>query len=245
MPVQGELIEYTFEGDTYEGYVAHDTDLEGSRPGILISHAWGGRGDFENARANDLAALGYTAFALDVFGQGVRGKSREENRALIAPLMEDRSLLQRRLIKSLTTMRSHPTVDQARTAIIGYCFGGLCALDLARSGSNILGAVSIHGLLQGIDGQEASTDPISASVLALHGWDDPMATPDTVLAFAEEMKAREADWQVHAYGNTMHAFTNPQAQDPDFGTVYSALADQRSWLAMTDFLTEVTSESEQ
>ena len=244
MPVQGELIEYTFEGDTYEGYVAYDSDLEVTRPGVLVSHAWGGRGDFENARADDLAALGYTAFALDVYGQGIRGKSREENRALMTPLMEDRALLQRRLIKSLTTMRAHPTVDQARTAIIGYCFGGLCAIDLARAGSNILGAVSIHGLLQGIDNDDAPK-PISASVLALHGWDDPMATPDTVLVFADEMKTRQADWQLHAYGNTVHAFTNPQAQDPEFGTVYSALADQRSWLAITDFLSEVLAESGQ
>ena len=150
------------------------------------------------------------------------------------PFMEDRQLLLARLQASLTALRACPATDASRSAIIGYCFGGLCALDLARSGSDILAAISIHGLLNA----PAETAEISARVLALHGWDDPMATPQNVQEFAAEMTQAGADWQLHAYGNTMHAFTNPQANDPDFGTVYNADADRRSWVAIRNMLSE-------
>ena len=119
---------------------------------------------------------------------------------------------------------------------IGFCFGGLCALDVARSNADAAGVVSFHGLL---NAPGNTADEIKPKVLALHGWDDPMATPDDVKAFGEEMTKAKADWQLHAYGGTMHAFTNPQANDPDFGTVYDADADRRSWQAMQNFLTEL------
>ena len=216
---------------------AWDDDFEGPRPGVLVSHAWGGRGDFEDGKADALAALGYAALALDLYGKGVRGNGPDTNAALMQPFLDDRAMLQRRMLASLATLRGQPEVDAERVAAIGFCFGGLCVLDLARSGEDLAGVVSFHGLL-GAPGNTAGNS-IRARVLALHGWDDPMATPDTVQALADEMSTMGADWQLHAYGNTMHAFTNPAANDRDMGTVYDAAADRRSWQAMQNFLDEL------
>lgn len=236
MSIRTETIEYLHEGVILEGFMAWDETVSGARPGVLVSHAWAGRSEFENDRARDLARLGYTGFALDLYGKGVLGKSKEENQGLMKPLVENRSMLQSRLQESLAAMRGKDIVDASRTAIMGYCFGGLCALDLARSGADIRAAISIHGLLHapGKTGDGA----ITAKVLALHGWDDPMAPPDKVMAFTREMTEAGVDWQLHAYGHTLHAFTNPEANDPDFGTVYNADADRRSWVAIQNFLAE-------
>jgi len=217
--------------------MAWDDDHVGPRPGILVSHAWGGRGEFEDNKARQLAELGYVGFALDVYGKGIRGSNPEENGALMTPLLENRPLLQERLVSSLSTMREQDEVDSSNVAAIGFCFGGLCVLDIARLGQNIAGVVSFHGLFNAPDNTTGNS--ISAKVLALHGWDDPMATPDQVVAFGEEMSAMRADWQIHGYGNTMHAFTNPDANDPDFGTVYDKSADRRSWIAMQNFISEL------
>lgn len=216
--------------------MAWDDAVPGPRPGVLVSHAWGGRDAFADSKASALAELGYVGFALDLYGQGVRGTDRDSCAALMRPFLEDRVMLQARMNLALDTMRAQHEVDGARTAAIGFCFGGLCVLDLARSGVDVAGVVSFHGFLHG-PGDAGGSD-IRARVLALHGWDDPMVKPDQVPAFAGEMSQRGGDWQLHAYGNTMHAFTNPVANDPDFGTVYSAMADRRSWRLMQDFLAE-------
>ena len=237
MSIQTRHVEYA-DGDTIlEGLLAWDDAVEGPRPGVMVSHAWAGRGELEDGKARALAELGYTGFAANLYGKGVRGNSPEENTALMQPFLDDRAMLQARMRLSLDTMREQAEVDDRQVAAIGFCFGGLCVLDLARSGEDLAGVVSFHGLF-GAPGNTAGT-PISARVLALHGWDDPMATPDQVLALAGELTAQGADWQLHAYGNTMHAFTNPVANDPDFGTVYSPAADRRSWAAMTGFLEEL------
>lgn len=234
MTLHTETVEYQHDGTVLEAFIAWDDATNEPKPGVLVSHAWAGRSAFEQSKAEELARLGYVGFALDLYGKGVQGNSNDECAALMQPFMEDRSLLLGRLQASLQALQASPAVDASRTAIIGYCFGGLCALDLARSGSNILAAISIHGLLNAPE----NTESVSAKVLALHGWDDPMATPQNVLEFASEMSAASADWQLHAYGNTLHAFTNPQANDPDFGTVYNADADRRSWIAIRNMLSE-------
>jgi dienelactone hydrolase len=237
MSLQHRLVEY-MDGDTVlEGRLAWDDAFQGPRPGILVSHAWGGRGDFEDGKADALAALGYAALALDLYGKGVRGDGPDENAALMQPFLDDRAMLQQRLLVSLTTLREQAEVDAPRVAAIGFCFGGLCVLDLARTGEDLAGVVSFHGLLGAPGNTEGNS--MRARVLALHGWDDPMATPDNVSALADEMSTMGADWQLHAYGNTMHAFTNPAANDTSMGTVYNAAADRRSWLAMQNFLDEL------
>ena len=237
MTIQTRTIDYQ-DGDVdLQGYLAWDDAVEGKRPGVMISHAWAGRSDFENTKAEELAKLGYVGFALDNFGRGILGTSQEENSALIQPFLDDRAMLHGRLQIALEVLKSLDEVDASRVAAIGFCFGGLCVLDLARTGTDICGVVSFHGLF-GSPGNTAG-NRIKAKVLALHGWDDPMAPPDQVVSLAEELSSMGADWQIHGYGNTMHAFTNPQANDPDFGTVYSPDADRRSWHAMQDFLSEI------
>ena len=237
MGLQHRVIEYS-DGDTIlEGRLAWNDDSSSPRPGILVSHAWGGRGANEDLKADQLAELGYAALALDLYGKGRRGSAPDENAALMQPVLDDRALLQRRMHVSLDTLRAQAEVEAGSIAAIGFCFGGLCVLDLARTGADIAGVVSFHGLFAPPGNTAGNT--ISARILALHGWDDPMATPDSVVALAQELSAMDADWQLHAYGNTMHAFTNPAAADPNMGTVYDAAADRRSWQAMTNFLDEL------
>lgn len=217
--------------------MAWDDSGSDSRPGVAIAHAWAGRGEHEEHRAEQLAELGYVGFAIDLYGKGVRGNSKEENAALMQPLLDNRAMLQRRMKLAVDVLRKQKEVDAARVAAMGFCFGGLCVLDLARSGADVSGVASFHGLF----GRPGNTEEnrISAKVLVLHGWDDPMATPEQVLGLTEELTAMGADWQIHAYGNTLHAFTNPAAADPDFGTVYDAAADRRSWQSLQLFLAEI------
>jgi dienelactone hydrolase len=231
-----EIIPYEHDGHQFEGFIAYDETVDGARPGVLVAHAWMGQDDFARDKAVLLAELGYVGFALDVYGVGRRASDRAGAEALMMPLIEDRALLRARLNASLERIKAHEVVDATRTACIGFCFGGLCAIDLARSGADVTGVVSFHGLLMGAD---VPNQRITAKILALHGWDDPLAPPDQVIAFTKEMTDAGVDWQLHAYGGTMHAFTNPNANDVDFGTVYHEAADRRSWQAMRDFFGEV------
>jgi dienelactone hydrolase len=235
--LQHRIIEYSDGSTVLEGRLAWDDDCRAPRPGVLVSHAWGGRSANEDGRADKLAGLGYVALALDLYGKGRRGSGPDENATLMQPFLDDRALLQRRMQVSLETLCAQPEVDAGSVAAIGYCFGGLCVLDLARTGADVAGVVSFHGLFAPPGNTAGNT--VRARVLALHGWDDPMARPDSVVELAEELTAMGADWQLHAYGNTMHAFTNPAADDPGMGTVYDAAADRRSWQAMTNFLDEL------
>ncbi len=235
MTIQSKTVAYSHNGTTLEGYLAWDDAQPGPRPGVLVSHAWAGRSEFENQKAEALAGLGYVGFALDLYGKGVLGQSTEENGALMQPFLEDRAMLQSRLQAALATLTAQDAVDAGKTAIMGYCFGGLCALDLARIGTDIAGAISVHGLFN----PPGNTTDIQAKVLVLHGWDDPMVQPDTVLALADELSGAGADWQLVAYGNTLHAFTNPEANDPELGAIYNATAERRAWQATENFLAEI------
>lgn len=239
MSVATRHVEYADGDDSFEGFIAWDESAGEPRPGVLIAHAWRGLSEQEQGKAGDLAELGYVGFALDLYGKGVRGGSIEQNRKLIRPFMEDRAMLQRRMQLGLRVARAQDEVDERRVAAIGFCFGGLCVLDLARTGADLSGVISFHGLLT--PPENTGDNRVKAKVLVLHGWDDPMATPEHVVALGHELTAMHADWQTHAYGNAMHAFTNPAANDPDFGTVYQADADRRSWQSMQAFLAEVFS----
>lgn len=236
MPITTRSFEYEGDGHTFEGYLALPEG--GPKPVVLVAHAWGGLSDYEKGKADRVAEdLGYGAFAIDVYGVGKRGASVEENQALMTPFMEDRAELQKRLNIAVEHSKTLEGVDTSRRAAIGFCFGGLCVLDMARAGQDVEGVASFHGLF--VPADNLSGQKITAKVVAYHGWDDPMAEPDSVLALAREMSAAGADWQLHAFGNTMHAFTTPGANDPDMGVVYSAHADARSWEGLRTFLGEV------
>jgi dienelactone hydrolase len=239
MAIQTRLIEYRHGDALLEGFFAWDDAVVGPRPAVAISHAWGGRSEFEQDKAVKLAELGYAALAIDMYGKGVLGSNPEENTALMTPFMEDRGLLQARVAQGVSTLRQQPEVNSAQAAAMGYCFGGLCVLDLARSGSDVLGVVSLHGLFT--PPGNTMGKQISAKVLCLHGYDDPMAQPQSMLDLAVEMSAAGVDWQVHAYGNTVHSFTNPAADNASMGTLYSPVADQRSWISLRNFLEELFS----
>jgi len=231
------LVEYR-DGDTIcEAFVAAPANDGIARPAVLVAHAWAGQGAFEQDRARMLAGLGYVGFAIDVYGKGRRGSSIEENSRLMTPFVEDRAMLRRRLLAAAAAAAGHPLVDKGRLAAIGFCFGGLCVLDLARAGAQGLrGVVSFHGLLNppGLGPQ----GPIAAKALVLHPYDDPMAPPESVAAFAREFTQAKSDWQVHMYGHTSHAFTNPEANDPGRGLLYSPTAARRAYASMESFLSE-------
>lgn len=229
-------IEYRDGEALLEGFLCYDESQPGPRPAVLINHAWGGRDEFVERKARRLAWQGYVCFALDNYGKGKRGTTPEESSALMTPFMNDRAMLRKRLLSGLMAAKAMPIVDAGRIAVMGFCFGGLCALDFARADADVRGVVSFHGLLK----PSGLTEPkIRARVLMLHGYDDPLAPPDDVLAVAKEFTAAGADWQLHAYGQTVHAFTNPAANNRAGGMQYDEAADRRSWHALEEFLSEV------
>jgi dienelactone hydrolase len=226
-------------------FMHDDTELEGllvtpdaaeARPLVLIFHTIAGRGENELAYAERLAAKGYAALVCDLYGKEHLGKPREACAVLMRALLADRPLLQDRMLRLLDFARTQPGIDGDRVAAMGFCFGGLCALDVARTGAHLKGVASFHGILTppGNLGGRA----IRAKVIVFHGWDDPMAPPDHVEALGKELSDGGADWQVHAYGGTVHGFTNPKAADPERGVVYNPVAAERSWRALDLFLDE-------
>ncbi len=237
MAIVSNTVGY-LDGDVLlEAFFAFDDSFSTRRPAVLINHAWGGRDDFVAEKAKKLAALGYVGFAVDMYGKGILGSGPEENMKLMQPFMADRAMLQKRMKAALYAVTLLPWVDDSKIAAIGFCFGGLCSLDLARTGADLKGVVSFHGLLGAPDNMQGNA--VKAKVLALCGHDDPLVPVEQVLAFQQEMTKAGADWQMHTYGHTMHAFTNPVANDPAFGTVYQPDADRRSWIAMENFLDEI------
>lgn len=232
-----KAIIYQDKDISLEGYLAYDDSITSKRPAVLVAHDWSGRNAFACEKAEQLAQLGYIGFALDMYGNAKLGHTVEEKSALIQPFIQDRALLRQRITAAFTTIKKLPMVDDSRIAIIGFCFGGLCALDLARSGANVSGVVSFHGLLNAPS--HLKSEPMKAKILAFHGHDDPMVPPEQVAAFESEMTTAGVDWQIHIYGHTMHGFTNSKANDKNLGTVYNPTAERRSWQAMNNFLVEV------
>lgn len=227
----GREIEYSDGETVFEGYViVPEPDTE-NHACILLAHDWSGLTGPTKRLAERYAALGYVCLALDVYGKGVRGDPIGDNSHLMNPLMEDRALLRRRLLAGYEAAQQIPDVDFKRVAVVGYCFGGLCALDLARAGPpNLRAAVSFHGGLKSPDVELSNR--IDASILLLHGWADPIVPPEDVLAISEELTLAGADWQLHVYGHAQHAFTFEGANFPERGVVYDRKADERSWEAM-------------
>lgn len=220
-----------------QGYLAYKDFDEKPRPAIMIIHDWSGRNKFAMDKAEDFAKCDYVGFALDMFGEATVATTIEEKQSLINPLLQDRNLLLSRVKCGLQTLKDLDFVDNNKIIVIGFCFGGLCALDLARSGCDVAGVISVHGLFNPPSEQKEAN--IIAKILALHGYDDPMVEPEMLDGFCKEMTEAKADWQVHVFGNTKHAFTNPKAHDNNIGTVYNKIAAERSWVLIDNFIKEI------
>lgn len=236
--IRTETVTYRDGNAVLEGYLAYDDAVRGRRPGVLVIHEWTGIGDYVRSRTEQLAKLGYVAFAADIYGKGVRPQNPQAAAAQAKIYRSDRSLMRRRAQAGLTVLQKNRWSDPNRLAAIGYCFGGGVALELARSGADVDGVVSFHGNLDTPDSSDAEN--IKGKVLVLHGADDPLVPLYQILAFQDEMRKANVDWQMVSYGGAVHSFTNPKAgNDPSQGTAYNANADRRSWEDMRQFFNEL------
>jgi dienelactone hydrolase len=228
-------IPLDFESEALEGVLVSRRD-NAPRPAVIIFPTVMGVSELELGFARQIVHLGYTTFVADLYGKAFRGAAREVAAGEMRRLRSDRAALRRRLLAVLDQVRGLDAVEGAHVAAIGYCFGGMCALDLARSGAEIAGVASFHGIFEptGLPPQ-----PIAAKILAFHGWNDPMVPPQAVNRLAQELTDAGADWQVHAYGHTMHGFTNPNATGAIPGVLHNPIAAERSWTAFVNFLEEL------
>ncbi len=236
--LQTQTVEYRQGDAVLEGYLAYDSSQTGKRPGVLVVHEWKGLDDYAKQRTEQLARMGYVAFAADIYGKGIRPQTPEEARTQATLYRTNRVLLRERVNAALTELKKQPQTDSDRVAAIGYCFGGTTVLELARSGADVDGVVSFHG---GLDSPNPSDGQnIKAKVLVLHGADDPLVSKEEITAFEEEMRKGKVDWQMINYGGTVHSFTNPKAgNDPSKGSAYNAESDRRSFEAMKLFFEEI------
>ena len=237
--MQTHDIDYRSEAVNLRGYLAFDEKPARRRPGVLVFHEGLGLGDFVMARARRLAELGYVALAADMFGDRRQARNLQEVADLVGGLRSEPETLRARGRAALATLAALPQVDANRIAAIGFCFGGSVVLELARDGADLKAAVSFHGVLT--TRTPAISGNVKASVLVLTGADDPLAPPDQVRAFEDEMRAAEVrDWQIISYGNTLHGFTNPAADGSMMRTArYNEQADRRSWASMQNLFDEV------
>lgn len=222
------------------GYIAYDNAMKGRRPVVLIVHDWMGRGEFDQARAEDLAELGYLAFSIDVYGNDTRPTNREEAQKASGQWYGQLEKLHARLNAGMDAALAHDMADADRVAVMGYCFGGMCALELARSGADVH-AISFHGSLGNKQPERANN--IKGNILVLHGADDPHADMEQVNGLVKEMRNAKVDYEVVLYGGAVHSFTNPKAgNDPSKGSAYDEQANARSWERMQNFFSEVFAE---
>ncbi|RBM18716.1 carboxymethylenebutenolidase [Streptomyces sp. PT12] len=247
-----QRIAYELGGDACEGVLVADAGgagaaggagVLGERPLVLVFHGLDGLDDAQVAFAETLAGWGYPAFAVDLFGTEVTQAGPERRGERMAAFMADRGALRRRLfdvVAMATAGPGLPGVDRGRVAAVGFCFGGLCVLDLARAGAELRAVAAFHGVLTPPgDMPERRPGPAGPRVLVLHGWDDPFAPPADVTALGRELTERGLDWQIHAHGHTLHAFTTPTANDPEGGVGYHEVSARRATASLRSFLAEV------
>jgi dienelactone hydrolase len=233
-----EVITYKHGEVTLEGYLSYENAIKGKRPGIVVVHEWMGHNPYVRKRADQLAKLGYVAFALDMYGKGVLARDAKEAAALASIYKNDRKLMRNRAAAGFEVPRKPPLADPENLAALGYCFGGTTVLEMARGALPLDGVICFHGNLDTPGPEDAKN--IKGKVLVLHGADDPNVPKEEIAAFQEEMRKAKVDWQMIYYGGAVHSFTNPDAgNDPSKGAAYNEKADRRSWEAMATFLEEI------
>jgi len=229
-------IPHNFDGEELESVFVGRRDGQ-ARPTVILIPTVMGVSDLEIGFGRQLVELGYNAMVADLFGKKFRGAPRDTMFGEMNRLKSDRAALLRRLQHVLDLAHDLGEVADKKIVVAGYCFGGMCALDLARSGADVVAAVSFHGLF---DPPGLPAQKIKAKVVAFHGWDDPMVPPDKVVALGNELTEAGSDWQIHAYGHVGHGFTNPKASELQIdGVFYHALAAERSWTSFVNLLEEL------
>jgi len=238
--IKAQEINYSADGVNMKAYIAWDGDLAGKRPGILVVHEWWGNNDYARKRADMLAALGYTALAVDMYGNGQTANNPGDAEALMNRLLGDLGSMRSRFNAALDQLKAHATVDAARTAAIGYCMGGGIVLHMARYGADLKAVASFHGALPLGIAAEGEGEAVNARIAVYHGEDDGFVPDEAVAAFKDEMQKTGADCLFIPIPGAVHAFTNPgaTAKGEEFGIPlrYDELADRCSWDHMQLFL---------
>jgi dienelactone hydrolase len=236
----GRPVEYTHGGTTLEGYLVYDDALKGKRPGVMVVHEWWGLNEYARKRADELARMGYVAFAADMYGKGVNTTDAKKATELSAPF-RGTPLVRERVRAGFDVLSKHDLVDTGRTAAIGFCFGGNAALELAFSGAAVTGVVSFHGNLPSPKPGDFAN--IKASILALHGANDSFVTPENIDSFEKALREAGVDWEMVVYGGAIHSFSNPDAGKFGIeGIAYNEKAAKRSWAHMKMFFDEIFAE---
>ena len=230
-----ELIEYKHGDVVLQGYLAWNGAVAGKRPGVIVFHEWKGHGDYVRRRADQLAALGYAAFAADMYGKGVFAKDHDEAGKLAGVYFKDRPLMRERAKAALDTLKAQAVCDPSKIAAMGYCFGGTTSIEMARGGLDVRGVASFHGILAGEPAKE-----IKARVAVFHGAADKFVPAEQVKDFEKEMKDAKAKYEIHQFDGAVHSFTVKEAgDDPSKGMAYNEDADKKSWALLEKFLKEV------
>ncbi|MFQ5526515.1 MAG: dienelactone hydrolase family protein [Thermoanaerobaculia bacterium] len=238
--VRGEVIKYEVDGVQLTGFMAYDEDRTGPRPGVIVVHEWWGHNEYARKRAEMLAEMGYTAFALDMYGDGKLAQHPEDAQKFMMEVTENLDVAIARFQAARELLEQHETTDPERTAAIGYCFGGAIVLHMARVGSDLDAVASFHGDLMA----RAKVEPgsIHARILVAHGADDPFVPVEQIEAFEQEMENVDADLTFIAYPGAVHSFTNPGAtevgQKFDMPLAHNPEADRSSWSELDRFLAE-------
>lgn len=238
-----EEINYQADGQNFKGFLATE-DQSKKRPAILIIPYWRGIDALAIETAKRMARHGYVGVAVDYYGQGKAAQTDDEAAALMSPLFMNREVVQKRLLAAFNAVKTHPSVEESQIGAMGFCFGGLCAIELLRSGAPLKGVVAFHAVLTNrLDDNEARTVPIApaihGSLLILHGHEDPLVSLEDILAIQKEMSEANVDWQMHIFSHTSHAFTNPHAQDKDKGLMFNQTSNERAWILADNFYSEI------
>ena len=233
LPVFTQQIDYEVDGKSYRGFLAYpERDANGM--GVIVVHEWWGLNDYARSRTEQLARLGYTAFAVDMFGEGKTTADPKQAGEWAGQVYGDRAFIEKMMTHAMNFVDGQKTVRPGNVVAIGYCFGGTVVLESARAGLPLKGVVSFHGSLT--TQSPAKQGEVKANVLVEHGDADPMVTAEHVQQFEAEMKAAGVNYQINRYPNAVHSFTNPNAGKAGIeGVAYDKEADEKSWEAMQAF----------